>query len=461
MLSSFTRQDERQGLRMKQNTPDLFGFTPVHGKKVTARFEDAQIASDGGLLLVAEVERTLEIIDKLAGCIRDGREAGKVRHQLGTMFRQRVMQICAGYEDADDCDHFRHDPLIQTIAGCDPLGDDGLASQPSMSRLENAVDRRALLRMGYAFVDQYMDSFAAEPEMVVLDMDPTSVITYGDQQLRLFNAFEDEYCLMPFHVYDGLNGKFITAVIRPGKTPTAGEILAVLKRLVRRLRGRWRQTRIILRADSHHTKPEVMDWLEANGVGFITGLGPNSRLDAQFKPLIEDARKRHARTWREVRLYGSATYAAGSWGRARRVICRVVVNAQGVDTRYVVTSFEIAGAKYLYETVYCGRGKAELMIKDHKTDLRSDRCSCHAATANQFRLFLHSAAYVILHKLRARYLQGTELATARFSTIRQRLIKIGTRVEVLKTAIRFFLPASFPLKDVFAHVCSAFRPLRI
>jgi hypothetical protein len=371
------------------------------------------------------------------------------------------MQICAGYEDADDCDYLRHDPLIQTVAGCDPLGDDGLASQPSMSRLENAVDRRALLHMGYAFVDQYMDSFAAEPEMVVLDMDPTSVITYGDQQLRLFNAFEDEYCLMPFHVYDGLNGKFITAVIRPGKTPTAGEILAVLKRLVRRLRGRWRQTRIILRADSHHTKPGVMDWLETNGVGFITGLGPNSRLDAQFKTLIEDARKRHDRTWQEVRLYGSASYAAGSWSRARKVVCRVLVTAQGVDTRYVVTSFETAGAKYLYETVYCGRSKAELMIKNHKTDLRSDRCSCHTATANQFRLFLHSAAYVILHELRARYLQGTELATARFSTIRQRLIKIGTRVEVLKTAIRFFLPASFPLKGVFAHVCAAFRPLRV
>jgi hypothetical protein len=306
-----------------------------------------------------------------------------------------------------------------------------------------------------------MDSFAAEPEMVVLDMDPTSVITYGDQQLRLFNAFEDEYCLMPFHVYDGLNGKFITAVIRPGKTPTAGEILAVLKRLVRRLRGRWRQTRIILRADSHHTKPGVMDWLETNGVGFITGLGPNSRLDAQFKTLIEDARKRHDRTWQEVRLYGSASYAAGSWSRARKVVCRVLVTAQGVDTRYVVTSFETAGAKYLYETVYCGRSKAELMIKNHKTDLRSDRCSCHTATANQFRLFLHSAAYVILHELRARYLQGTELATARFSTIRQRLIKIGTRVEVLKTAIRFFLPASFPLKGVFAHVCAAFRPLRV
>ena len=446
---------------MKENTPDLFEFTPVRGKKVTAQFEDVHLSSDGGVLLAAEVERSLGLFDRLSGCIRDERESGKIRHRLGAMLRQRVLQICAGYEDADDCDHLRHDPLFQTAVGRDPLQGDGLASQPSMSRLENAVDRRALLRMGYAFVDQYMDSFAAEPEMVVLDMDPTAVVTYGDQQLRLFNAFEDEYCLMPFHVYDGLNGKFITAVIRPGKTPTAGEILAILKRLVRRLRSRWHRTRIILRADGHHTKPEVMDWMEAHDVGFITGLGPNRRLDSQFENLIETARKRYDRTGREVRLYGCAWYAASSWSRVRRVICRVAVTAQGVDTRYVVTSFETAGAKYLYERVYCGRGKAELMIKDHKTDLRSDRCSCHAATANQFRLFLHSAAYVILHELRARCLRGTALANARFSTIRQRLFKIGTRVEVLKTAIRFVLPAAFPLKDIFATAWARLQPLRV
>lgn len=446
---------------MNQDTTEQLVFTGIPGKKVTAEFEDVAMSSDGGILLAAEVERYLGIVDRLAGCIPDGRQQGKVIHGIRSMLRQRILQIVAGYEDADDCDHLGHDPVFKTAVGSDPQRDPDLASQPTMTRLENTVDRRALLRLGYAFVDQYMDSFAAPPEMVVLDMDPTAVITYGDQQLRLFNAFEDEYCLMPFHVYDGLSGKFITAVIRPGKTPTAAEILAILKRLVRRLRRRWPRTAIVLRADSHHTKPAVMDWMEANGVKFITGLGPNAKLDEQFAKLIADARLRWRRTGQEVRMHGRGWYAAGTWSRARRVVCRVLVNAQGVDTRYIVTSFEDTGAAYLYEDVYCGRGKAELMIKDHKTDLRSDRCSCHTATANQFRLFLHSAAYVILHELRARLLKGTELATARFSTIRLRLLKLGARVEVLRNAVRFLFPAAFPMKDVFIRACAVLRPIRV
>lgn len=446
---------------MKQNTTKQLVFTGITGKKVIAEFEDVAMSSDGGILLAAEVERYLGLVDRLAACIKDPRQRGKVVHEIRDMLRQRILQIMAGYEDADDCDHLARDPAFKTAVGRDPQRDPDLASQPTMTRLENAVDRRTLLRLGYAFVDQYMDSFPTPPQMVVLDMDPTAVITYGDQQLRLFNAFEDEYCLMPFHVYDGLTGKFITAVIRPGKTPTAAEILAILKRLVRRFRQRWPCTVILLRADGHHTKPEVMDWMEANGVEFITGFGPNSKLDEQFATVIADARQCWQRTGQEVRRYASGWYAAGTWSRARRVICRVLVTSRGVDTRYIVTSFEDAGAKYLYERVYSGRGQAELMIKDHKTDLCSDRCSCHAATANQFRLFLHSAAYVVLHELRARCLKTTALATARFSTIRLRLLKLGARVQVLKTAVRFFLPAAFPLKDVFVHACAVLHPLRV
>ena len=446
---------------MRQDTREQMVFTGIAGKKVTAEFEDIALSSDGGILLAAEVEKRLGIVRRLAECIPDPRQQGKVVQDLESMLRQRILQIIAGYEDADDCDHLRRDPVFKTAVGRDPQRDPDLASQPSMTRLENAVDRRALLRIGYAFVDQYMDSFSRPPKAVVLDIDPTAVITYGDQQLRLFNAFEDEYCLMPFHVYDGLTGKFIMALIRPGKTPTAAEILAILKRLVRRLRQRWPNTRIVVRADGHHTKPDVMDWMEAHDVEFITGLGPNARLDAQFADLIVNARRRWERTCQEVRLYSRGWYAAESWSRARRVVCRVLVSSRGVDTRYIVTSFADTAAPYLYERVYCGRGQAELMIKDHKTDLHSDRCSCHSAAANQFRIFLHSAAYVVLHELRQRFLRGTELAGARFSTIRLRLLKLGTRVEVLRTALRFFFPVSFPLKDVFVRACAALQPLRI
>jgi hypothetical protein len=292
-------------------------------------------------------------------------------------------------------------------------------------------------------------------------MDPTAVTVYGDQQLRLFNGFEGEYCLMPFHVYDGLTGKFITTVIRPGKTPTAQEILGVLKRIVKRMRSRWKKTKIVLRADSHHTKPEVMDWMEANKVGYITGLGPNLRLDKMFVTTIAEARLRRDHTGKEVRMYAAGWYKADSWGRHRRVICRVLAGPLGVDTRYIVTSYEEAGAKYLYETVYSGRGNAELMIKDHKTDLGSDRCSCTKATANQFRLFLHSAAYVIMHELRSRGLAGTEFAKARFSTIRLRLLKVAARLAAAKRIIRFAMPSVFPLKDIFAKAVAAISPLRV
>jgi hypothetical protein len=445
-----------------QNTPELLNFTRAQGKKVEARFDAAPMSSDGGALALGEVARRTGITDKLAACIKDVRVAGMVDHSYSTMVLQRVLQICMGYEDADDCDHLRNDPVFQAAVGRAPQqAKSALASQPTMTRLENFVNCKALMRMGYAFVDHYVDSFAAEPPMVVLDMDPTAVTVYGDQQLRLFNGFEDEYCLMPFHVYDGVTGKFITTVIRPGKTPTAQEIMAVLKRIVKRLRSRWKNTQIVLRADSHHTKPEVMDWMEANKVGYITGLGPNTRLNTMFAGTIAAARKRRDRTGKEVRMYASGWYQADSWSRPRRVVCRVLVGPLGMDTRYIVTSYERADGQYLYENVYSDRGNAERMIKDHKTDLGSDRCSCTEATANQFRLFLHSAAYVIMHELRSRGLAGTQFATARFSTIRLRLLKVAARLETAKRSIRFSMPAVFPLKNVFTQAVAAFAPLRV
>ena len=262
-------------------------------------------------------------------------------------------------------------------------------------------------------------------------------------QMALFNAFEDEYCFMPFHLYDGLSDKLITTVLRPGKPPTDREILSVLKRVVKRLRKVFPDTRLIFRGDSHHTKPLVMDWLEAHEVDFTTGLQINVRLKEQFADTLEQARTKHRRTGRDARVFASGWYQARSWSRPRRVVCRVLVTSNGEDMRFIVTSFERSGAKYLYETVYCGRGAMELMIKDHKNGLRSDRTSCHQFTANQFRLLLHSAAYVVMHYLRSVKLRGTQLGNAQFDTIRLRLLKIGTRVESGKTRLLLHLPKAF------------------
>ena len=443
------KQKESQ-LMKTLTTSDLL-FAPVNGKKVSARFDDPSVSSDGGALLLREVDRQLGLSESLAKAIADERRQSHVDHRLVDLLRQRAYQISCGYEDADDCDALREDPVFKTAVGRDPVEDAALGSQPTMTRLENAVTVRDLLRLGYAFVDQFIASYAEPPRMIVLDMDPTADAVHGQQQLALFNAYEDEYCFMPFHVYEGLSGKFITSVLRAGKTLTAKEILSVLKRLVRRIQAAWPDVEIVFRGDSHHTKPEVMEWLEAHGIQFITGLVPNRRLDSLFAPAIRAAEKKYReqkQIGRPVRICASHFYAAASWNRSRRVVCRVQVTAQGTDTRYVVTSFQAAGAKYLYDVVYCGRGKMELMIKDHKTALKSDRTSCHRKEANPFRLFIHSAAYVLMHALRANLLKGSELAHAQFDTIRLRLLKIGARMEAGRTFLRFHFPVACPVQEV-------------
>jgi hypothetical protein len=445
---------------MKNDSTNQLEFTPLKSKKVLARFDGPQVSSDAGVMLLREVEQQIGVIGRLAAAITDTRRHSHVSHLLSELLHQRTFQICLGYEDADDCDHLKNDPAFKAAAGRDPEEDPDLASQPTMTRLENAVDGRDLLRMGYALVDQFIDSYTEPPQLIVLDMDPTVDAVYGHQQLRLFNAYEDEYCFMPFHVYEGTSGKLITTVLRAGKTPTASEIMSVLKRIVGRIRKAWPEVQILFRGDSHHTKPEVMHWLDEYGADFITGLTKNKKLDELFKVTIESAERKQHRTGSPVRAYGSGWYAAGSWGdRMQRVICRVRVSDKGTDVRYLVTSLEQTGAKYLYETVYCDRGNMELMIKDHKVGLKSDRTSCTRKEANQFRLFLHSAAYVIMHALRDNLLRGSEFARAQFDTIRLRLLKIGARVEVKKTLVRFHLPKSYPLKSDFYRACAVLQAL--
>jgi len=442
-------------------TPDL-PFAPINGKKVSARFDDPAVSSDGGALFLREVDRQIGLSERLARSIADERRQSHVEHALVDLVRQRAYQISCGYEDANDCDALRDDPAIKTAVGRDPLEDGALGSQPTMTRLENAVTVRDLLQLGYAFVDQFIASYDRPPRMIVLDMDPTADTVHGGQQLALFNAYEDEYCFMPFHVYEGQSGKLIASVLRSGKTPTAKEILSVLKRIVRRVRTAWPEVEIVFRADSHHTKPEVMEWLEARGIQFITGLTPNRRLAAIFAADVRAAEKKYReqrQVGRPVRTYSSRFYSAKSWERSRRVVCRIHISAQGTDVRYVVTSFQAARAKYLYDVVYCGRGRMELMIKDHKVALRSDRTSCHRKEANQFRLFIHSAAYVLMHALRANLLKGSELAHAQFDTIRLRLLKIGARLESGRTFLRFHFPTSCPTQDILTRATTILAAL--
>lgn len=399
------------------------------------------------------------IIDAMASAIRDERDQAYVRHTLKELLKQRTVQICHGYEDANDCDTMRDDAALKVAAGRGP-GDGALASQPTMTRLENSVTLRDLIRLFYVFVDNFINSYESAPELIVIDMDPTPNRVYGDQQLALFNAHYDEYCLMPFHVYEGLTGRLIATVLRPGKTPSKDEIISLLKRVVRRIRGRFPDSTIMFRADGHHTKPDVMDWLEANDVRYVTGMPTNAVLQREVQPIVERAAAIQRSEFSTFRCYHSFSYAAGTWSKQRRIVARVEATHRGTDVRFIVTDMQDAGAKVLYETVYCGRGNAELMIKEHKCFLNSSRTSCTSAKANQFRLYLHSAAYVIMHGFRDTALRGTGLANATFETIRLRVLKVAARVETGKTFVRFHLPACCPTKQAFRIVSAMAATLR-
>lgn len=437
-------------------------FQAVKAVKVEAKFDTPEMTTDFGALLLREVENSTGIISHLSLAVDDRRHKSYIDHTVNEIITQRVYQICQGYEDADDCDHFRCDAAFKTAVGRHPGFDGDLASQPTMSRLENEISRKDLIRCGYALVDNYLNSFAAPPEAIVLDMDPSACHCYGEQQLSLFNAYEDEYCLMPFHVYDGLSGKLITTVIRPGKTPLGGEIIAVLKRIVCKIRERFPKVLLIFRADSHHSKPEVQEWCEQNGVEFVIGQSPNAALDRQFAFAVEQAKLKYIRNGRKsCRVFASGYYKASTWSKPRRIVCRVIINDPGIeDVRYIVTSFKNIGSAYLYDTVYCKRGNTELYIKDHKHALKSDRTSCNKATANQFRLFLHSAAYQIMHALRENILKGTQLANAQFDTIRLRLLKIAAQVRVMKTKITFHLPIHFSMQNIYFKAVKIFSEIR-
>lgn len=433
------------------------------GHELFVHFDQPQLSSDAGLLLVASDPWTQRVIGKFSGCLEEKRRSPQ--HSLAEMFAQRTLQIVAGYEDVNDATTLRKDGLLQACVGLTPGEDATLASQPTLCRLENTVGKRELLKMFYAQIDLFMDSYAGEklPEMLVLDLDPSACLTYGQQELAFFNGHVGDYCVMPFHLYEGQSGKLIATVLRPGKTPTASEILTLLRRVVRHIQKRWPRMPLMLRADSHHTKPEVLEWLELKGLDFALGYAPNAVLERECMERISEARKLFQTrvaagdTQPEVRRFHSLSYQAGSWKRARRIVARIAVTELGVDVRFIVTSFEDAPAKALYDTVYCGRGNAELYIKEHKLDLGSDRLSCTSALANQFRLFLHGAAYTVLHGFRRTILAGTRLAKISLGQLRLKLIKVAARLDVRAGRLHLHLPWQLPVADVLKRVIEQLR----
>jgi hypothetical protein len=443
---------------MSEDSPFLPGLSAVEGKSVEVAFAGGLQSSDGGVLLLREVERRLGIAERLAACIPDRRDPDSIKHTIADMLRFRMFAIAAGYEDADDCDSLRTDPVFKMAAGRLPESGDALCSQPTMSRLENAPSRITLLRLLAAMVDLFCDGWARVPRRIELDIDDTWDAAHGGQQLSLFNAHYDGYGFLPIHIYEATSGQTVATILRAGKTPAGAEVRTVLKHVIKRIRKNWPRVEILVRGDSHYGRPEAMDWCEGNGVFYCFSLAGNPALAALAAPLNEDVAVRRAQGRAgKLRRYASFAYAAKGWRHKRRVIARVEASGQGTDTRFVVTNLADK-PKRLYERIYCARGRMENLIKAHKRHLASDRTSCTSALANQFRLVLHSAAYMLLHGLRAVAPRRSFWRTAQFDTLRLRLIKLGARVVEKATRIKVILPAACPDTAIFAHLAGACAP---
>ena len=427
---------------MTENSPFLPGLSPVAGKELCARFDGGRLSSDGGVLLLRELEHGLGLADVLASCLRDDRSPSNIRHSQADMIRARMFAIACGYEDCDDLDALRFDPAFKLACGRLSESGDDLMSQPTLSRLENAPSWRQLARMGLSLIDLFCDSFKAVPTRIVLDIDDTADRVHGGQQLALFNAHYDDYCFQPIHIYDAASGKPILSLLRPGKRPSGAA--GILRHVIRRIRYNWPRVEIIVRGDGHYGTPEVMDLLEEQGCGTILGLPTNARLKLIGQPWCEDVATRRALSGKDkVRRFFQTGYRAKSWSRARRVVARVEATPKGCDIRFIVTNLP-GRAKVLYEKVYCARGRMENMIKDHKLYTKSDRTSCHRWEANQFRLFLHTGAYWLLHQLRRAAPRRSRWRRATFETLRRTFLKIAVRIEELKSRIKIALPSAYP-----------------
>ena len=439
----------------------LFDVKPLDKKPIELSFVSEKVSSDGGLLLLREVENQIGIISALTDCIDDTRHPGYIQHTVGSMLTQRVFQIAAGYEDANDSDTLRDDLILKICSGIAPELGKPLSSQPTMSRFENTPASKALYKIGLAFVDHFIHSYAQAPEVIILDCDDTNSDTHGAQQLALYNDYYGEYCYMPLHIYEGFSGKLVATLLKPGRRSKTADVFSILQRLINHLRQEWKNTIIIVRGDGHFCSKELMAWTENQSrVHYLTGLTGNKTLNSLANITIESAKKQFIQTGLAVKRYHSFYYAAGSWQKPQRVIVKVEVSSKGTNIRYIVTDIDFIRTKALYENAYCARGQMELYIKEHKAYLKSDKMSCSSFAANQFRLFLHSAAYVLIHSLRSEVLANTEYARASMKTIQLRLFKVAAYVKEMKTRIRIEFPKQFPDLNVIANCLHKFEILR-
>lgn len=431
---------------MTDCNPKHLSFSRIQGKEVVADFQGGRLTTDAGGLLLREVAQRTGLIKALDAVILDPRQPELITHDQYTMLAQRIIAIALGYEDLNDHQTLREDPALQLAADKMPDRNATLASPPTLCRLENRIDRKTLFRLCEVLVNAFIAAHPEPPEALVLDFDATDDPTHGKQEGRFFHGYYDHYCFLPLYVFCG--DELLAAYLRPSKIDGAKHTRAVLKLRVEKLRAVWPEVKITIRGDSGFCRWRLMRWCDSHGIGYVLGLAKNSVLQAMAHDQIARAERQFQRTGEPQRLFGSFSYAAKKWDRRRRVIVKAEHNAQGPNPRFLVVNVP-GDYRELYEDIYCQRGEMENRIKEQQLDLFADRTSCHRFLANQFRLLLSSAAYVLVQALRRTALPGTELAQAQVGTIRLKLFKVAARVVLSARRVVFHLASSYPYRQVF------------
>jgi len=442
---------------------DWFGFARVEGRDVVAAFDGGAITSDAGALLLGSTNRAIKLIDRFAGCFRDGRCQELVEHRVETLVGQRVLGIALGYEDLNDHDELRHDPVMAVLAGkleahrkdCAPVAGKSTLNRLELSRPEAtryhkiAHDAAAIEEL---LVDLFIETHKQPPEEIILDLDATDDPLHGRQEGRFFHGYYDCYCYLPLYVFCG--DQLLAAKLRTANIDASAGAMEEIARIVGQVRKPWPDVGILLRADSGFAREAVMAWCEANGVDCIFGLAKNKRLARAIAAELIQAKKESKTSGNPARRFKEFNWSTRkSWSRERRVIAKAEWTQDKANPRFIVTSLSQAkgDARHLYEKVYCARGEMENRIKECQLDLFADRTSTATFSANQLRLWFAAMAYVLIDSLRRIALPGTDLAQATCATIRRKLFKIGALVTISVRRIKLAMASGCPYQTVFAQ----------
>src|SRR5215469_7642537 len=432
---------------------DLFGFTPVEGRKVVAAFDGGQMTSEAGAMLLGATDKQIRLIERFADCFTDYRDAYLVEHSVRSLVGQRVFGVALGYEDLIDHDQLRHDPVMALLGGkltakrtdCAPLAGKSTLNRLELSRQEPTRYHKISYEAAAIealFVELFLDTHAAAPGQITLDLDATDDPLHGQQEGRFFHGYYDTYCYLPLYVFCGRH--LLAAKLRPANIDASAGSVEEVARIVAQIRQRWPKVRILLRGDSGFAREALMAWCENHGVDYLFGLAKNRRLVAEIESELAAAQEQSQQTQKPARRFKDFTWRTrDSWSGARRVVAKAEWTGGKTNPRFVVTSLtrEEHEARHLYEKVYCARGEMENLIKECQLDLYADRTSAHTMRANQLRLWFASMGYVLICALRRTGLKHTQFASASCGTIRLKLLKIGVRTSVRR--IKLAMPSAF------------------